>query len=87
MILCGTMFSSHPPYGALFRPCKAIRVYCVAFITDPQGGRSWRPFGERKIIPQSFRRARIFKCSRQKRCFLQLCKYWWFFAEIVLMML
>ena len=41
-----------------------------------QGGRSWLAFGERKIIPQSFRRARICKFSRQKRRFLQLRKYW-----------
>ena len=40
-----------------------------------QGGRSWLAFGERKIIPQSFRRARICKFSRQKRRFLQLRKY------------
>ena len=38
----------------------------------------WRPFGESKIIPQSFRRARIYKFSRQKRRFLQLRKYWYF---------
>ena len=34
-----------------------------------QGGRSWLAFGKRKIIPQSFRRARICKFSRQKRRF------------------
>ena len=37
-------------------------------------------FGERKITPQSFRRARICKFSRQKRRFLQLRKYWCFFC-------
>ena len=41
-----------------------------------QGGRSWLAFGEGKIIPQSFRRARICKFWRQKRRFLQLHKYW-----------
>ena len=50
-------------------------------VSSRQGGRSWRPFGERKIIPQSFRRARIFKFSRQKRRFLQLRKYWLFLAK------
>ena len=45
---------------------------------EDQGGRSWRAFGERKITPQSFRRARICKFSRQKRRFLQLRKYWYF---------
>ena len=45
-----------------------------------QGGRGWRAFSERKIIPQSFRRARICKFSRQKRRFLQLRKYWLFLA-------
>ena len=37
-----------------------------------QGGRGWLAFGDRSRIPQSFRRARIFKFSRQKRRFLQL---------------
>ena len=37
-----------------------------------QGGRSWRAFGERKINPQSFRRARICKFSRQKHCFFTI---------------
>ena len=37
-----------------------------------QGGRSWLAFGERKIIPQSFRRARICKFSRQKRRFFTI---------------
>ena len=48
-----------------------------------QGGRGWRAFGERKIIPQSFRRARICKFSRQKTSFLQLRKYWLFLATLV----
>ena len=52
----------------------------LMFIHSPanlkQGGRSWLAFGERKIIPQSFRRARICKFWRQKRRFLQLRKYW-----------
>ena len=43
-----------------------------------QGGKSWLAFGERKVIPQSFRGARICKFSRQKRRFLQLRKYWYF---------
>ena len=47
-------------------------------LTISQGGRSWQAFGERKITPQSFRRARICKFSRQKRCFLQLRKCWYF---------
>ena len=37
-----------------------------------QGGRGWLAFGDRSRIPQSFRRARICKFSRQKHCFLQL---------------
>merc|ERR1712192_60026 len=37
-----------------------------------QGGRGWLAFGDRSRIPQSFRRARICKLSRQKRRFLQL---------------
>ena len=45
-------------------------------LEDSQGGRSWLAFGERKIIPQRFRRARICKFSRQKHRFLQLRKYW-----------
>ena len=53
-----TVFSSHQTYSQL--PLPSI---------SGQGGRSWRPFGERKIIPQSFRRARIYKFSRQKLCF------------------
>ena len=52
-----------------------------------QGGTSWLAFVERKIIPQGFRRAHIFKFSRQKRRFLQLRKYWLFLAEIMLVML
>ena len=35
-----------------------------------QGGRGWLAFGDRSRIPQSFRRARICKFSRQKRRFL-----------------
>ena len=37
-----------------------------------QGGTSWLAFGERKIIPQSFRRARICKFSRQKTLFFTI---------------
>ena len=41
--------------------------------TSPsQGSRGWLAFGDRSRIPQSFRRARICKFSRQKRRFLQL---------------
>ena len=52
-----------------------------------QGGRSWRPFGERKIIPQSFRRARIYKFSRQKHRFLQNCNFAWILVVFGLIML
>ena len=52
-----------------------------------QAGRSWRPFGERKIIPQSFRRARVYKFSRQKRCFLQNCNFAWILVVFGLIML
>ena len=38
-----------------------------------QGGRGWRAFGERKIIPQSFRRARICKFLRHKHRFFYDC--------------
>ena len=41
-------------------------------ITLWQGGTSWLAFGERKIIPQSFRRARICKFSRQKTLFFTI---------------
>ena len=46
------------------------------FISWTQGGMGWLAFGERKIIHESFRGARIFKFLQQKRCFLQLRKYW-----------
>ena len=62
-------------------------VLYVMFLKFDQGGASWLAFGERKIIPQSFRRARICKFLRQKHCFLQLRKYWLFLAVIVLVML
>ena len=52
-----------------------------------QGARGWLAFGKRKIIPQSFHRGFIGKFSRQKRHFLQLRKYWYFLAVIVLVML
>ena len=55
-----------------------------ADISFCQGGRGWLAFGERKIIPQSFRRPRIFKFSQQKRRFLQLRKYWLFLAVIII---
>ena len=41
-------------------------------VIAPQGGTCWLAFGERKIIPQSFRRALICKFSRPKYRFLQL---------------
>ena len=56
----------------LLRKGSPVNIFSVCF---HQGGRSWRPFGERKIIPQSFRRARIYKFSRQKRRFLQNCNF------------
>ena len=43
-----------------------------ACVGADQGGRGWLAFGDRSRIPQSFRRARICKFSRQKRYFLQL---------------
>ena len=36
-----------------------------------QCARGWLAFCDRKIIPQSFRRARICKFSQQKHCFLR----------------
>ena len=51
-----------------FEEC-ILRIYQPLFMGEEdlyhQGGRSWLAFGERKIIPQSFRRARIYKFSRQ----------------------
>ena len=41
------------------------RLKCI------QGGRGWRAFDERKIIPESFRRACICKFLRQKRTFFK----------------
>ena len=44
----------------------------VVTLSHDQGGRGWLAFVDRNRIPQSFRRARICKFSRQKRRFLQL---------------
>ena len=57
---------------------KLNTQYCKRKCCSIQGGRSWRAFGERKITPQSFRRARICTFSRQKRRFLQLRNNWYF---------
>ena len=46
-------------------------IFGIHFI-QCQGGRGWLAFVDRNRIPQSFRRARICKFSRQKRRFLQL---------------
>ena len=43
-----------------------------------QGGRGWLAFVHRSRITQSFRRARICKFLRQKRCFLRLRENWQF---------
>ena len=42
------------------------------YVGRKQGGTSWLAFGERKIIPQSFRRAGIYKFSRQKHRFFTI---------------
>ena len=68
----------HPEVNPAYTSSKGRRKKNCAFCTRrlPQGGRGWLAFGERKIIPQSFRRVRICKFSRKKRRFLQLRKYW-----------
>ena len=48
----------------------AARKKTKAQLTNCQGGRGWLAFGDRSRIPQSFRRARICKFSRQKHRFL-----------------
>ena len=59
-----------------------IELYLTSKLTDEdddvdsntvsQGGRGWLAFADRTRIPQSFRRARICKFSRQTHRFLQL---------------
>ena len=42
----------------------------IGLFTGMQPSRGWQAFVDRGRIPQSFRRARNCKFSRQKRCFL-----------------
>ena len=78
-----------PLYSAKYRPLSlstqsreiSQKLSYIAKIADigppgaPQGGRSWLAFGERKIIPQSFRRARVCANFRNKNIiFLQMRK-------------
>ena len=65
------------PYHEVLRKCRNdhVRTPKINFNLTKglqQGGRGWLAFGDRSRIPQSFRRARICKFSRQKRRFLQL---------------
>ena len=59
----GKMTTSHPVNGgSLLHKDECKRLGCP-LVVGHQGGRGWRAFGERKIIPQSFRRERICKFS------------------------
>ena len=56
-----------------FESCKySFLAVNSRFASLKQGGRGWLAFGDRIRNPQSFRRARICKFSRQKHRFLQL---------------